>query len=239
MSRAEEFDLDDLDDLDRRMTKSDPIACVVTMPFEYEQSRPGHLEQVRTIVHSHGALLVLDEMRSGFRLSLGGAQDYLGVRADLTTFSKAMANGYAISAVTGSAEIMAGLASTKISSTFFANPADMAAALTTIHILAETDALDRIWTFGASLIAGLREIVAEAGIPAEVVGYPPMPFLRFTHADADDSDLARLTFFSETTKRGVLLHPDHQWFVSAAHSVADLDKTLSACRRGLLAAAAI
>lgn len=239
MSRAEEFDLDDLDDLDRRMTKSDPIACVVTMPFEYEQSRPGHLEQVRTIVHSHGALLVLDEMRSGFRLSLGGAQDYLGVRADLTTFSKAMANGYAISAVTGSAEIMAGLASTKISSTFFANPADMAAALTTIHILAETDALDRIWTFGASLIAGLREIVAEAGIPAEVVGYPPMPFLRFTHADADDSDLARLTFFSETTKRGVLLHPDHQWFVSAAHSVADLDKTLSACRRGMLAAAAI
>ena len=239
MSRAEEFDLDDLDDLDRRMTKADPIACVVTMPFEYEQSRPGHLEQVRTIVHSHGALLVLDEMRSGFRLSLGGAQDYLGVRADLTTFSKAMANGYAISAVTGSAEIMAGLASTKISSTFFANPADMAAALTTIHILAETDALDRIWTFGASLIAGLREIVAEAGIPAEVVGYPPMPFLRFTHADADDSDLARLTFFSETTKRGVLLHPDHQWFVSAAHSVADLDKTLAACRRGLLAAAAI
>ena len=239
MSRAEEFDLDDLDDLDRRMTKSDPIACVVTMPFEYEQSRPGHLEQVRTIVHSHGALLVLDEMRSGFRLSLGGAQDYLGVRADLTTFSKAMANGYAISAVTGSAEIMAGLASTKISSTFFANPADMAAALTTIHILAETDALDRIWTFGTSLIAGLREIVAEAGIPAEVVGYPPMPFLRFTHADADESDLARLTFFSETTKRGVLLHPDHQWFVSAAHSVADLDKTLAACRRGLLAAAAI
>lgn len=239
MSRAEEFDLDDLDDLDRRMTKADPIACVVTMPFEYEQSRPGHLEQVRTIVHSHGALLVLDEMRSGFRLSLGGAQDYLGVRADLTTFSKAMANGYAISAVTGSAEIMAGLASTKISSTFFANPADMAAALTTIHILAETDALDRIWTFGTSLIAGLREIVAEAGIPAEVVGYPPMPFLRFTHADADESDLARLTFFSETTKRGVLLHPDHQWFVSAAHSVADLDKTLSACRRGLLAAAAI
>ena len=239
MSRAEEFDLDDLDDLDRRMTKADPIACVVTMPFEYEQSRPGHLEQVRTIVHSHGALLVLDEMRSGFRLSLGGAQDYLGVRADLTTFSKAMANGYAISAVTGSAEIMAGLASTKISSTFFANPADMAAALTTIHILAETDALDRIWTFGTSLIAGLREIVAEAGIPAEVVGYPPMPFLRFTHADADESDLARLTFFSETTKRGVLLHPDHQWFVSAAHSVADLDKTLAACRRGLLAAAAI
>ena len=239
MSRADEFQLDDLDDLERRLSAGDPVACVVTMPFEYEQSRPGHLEQVRTRVNKHGALLVLDEMRSGFRLSLGGAQDYLGVQADLATFSKAMANGYAISAVTGAAKIMAGLESTKVSSTFFANPADMAAALTTIRVLSETDALSRIWTIGSGLISGLQEMVAELGVPAEVVGYPPMPFLRFTHADADEASLARLAFFSETTKRGVLLHPDHQWFVSSAHDLADLDQTLVACRMGLLAAAAV
>ncbi len=237
-SRAEEFDLNDLDGLAQRLSTGNPVACVVTMPFEYERSPAGHLDALRAVTHGHGALLVLDEMRSGFRLALGGAQEQLGVRADLACFSKALGNGYAISAVTGSAELMAGLAKTKISSTFFANPADMAAAHTTVRILAETDALERVWATGASLMAGLQEIVAEFGVPAEVVGYPPMPFLRFTAADVHEAERTRLAFFTETTRNGVLFHPDHQWFISAAHSAADLDKTLEVCVKAMVAAAA-
>jgi glutamate-1-semialdehyde 2,1-aminomutase len=238
-SRAIEFDLDDLDGLDRLLVAhTGDVACIVTMPFEYHESPPGHLQALRAIVHRHGALLVLDEMRSGFRLGLGGAQERLDVQADLTTFSKGLANGYTISAVTGSADLLAGLAVTKISSTFFANPADMAAALATLRVLEDTDAIERIWATGSGLISGLREVVAETGVPAEVVGYPPMPFLRFT-GDEAAADRARLAFFTETTRRGLLLHPDHQWFTSAAHTEADLDETLEACRAAMTVAAQV
>ena len=236
-SRADEFDLEDLEGLSRILAIDPPVACVVTMPFEYQESPSGRLDAIRTAAHSHGALLVLDEMRSGFRLSLGGAQEHLNVQADLATFSKGLANGYAISAVTGSAEIMGGLAVTKISSTFFANPADMAAALATLRILEDSDALERIWSTGTNLMVGLRQIVAEFGVPAEVVGYPPMPFLRFTSTDIHQAERERIAFFTETTRQGVLLHPDHQWFVSAAHTEADLDETLATCRVAMAAAA--
>jgi glutamate-1-semialdehyde aminotransferase len=212
------------------------VACVLTMPFEYEAIPPTLLPELRAVAHEYGALFVLDEMRSGFRMGLGGAQEYLSVQADLATFSKAIANGYALSAVTGPAEILSGLSETKVSSTFFANPVDMVAATTTISILRDTDAIDRLWANGRALQDGLRELVAEYGAPAEVVGYPPIPFLRFTLADPAELADVKLRFFAETTKRGVLFHPDHQWFVSAAHSAADIEETLEACRYAFEAA---
>lgn len=115
---------------------------------------------------------MLDEMRSGFRMRPGGMAPELGVEPDLTTYSKALANGYPISAVVGRASVMEGFAKTRISSTFFAGPAEMAAALTTIWILEETDALARIEAAGTLLQQGMSDIVTRLGLPAEVVGYP-------------------------------------------------------------------
>lgn len=214
----------------------DEVACVVAMPFEYDMIPAGRLVELRDVAHQFGALFVLDEMRSGFRMCLGGAQEYFGVRADLATFSKALANGYAISALTGRADVISCLAETKISSTFYANPAEMVAALTTIEILRESDALDRVWAAGRALQDGLRQLVAAFGAPAEVVGYPPMPFLRFVGDDPTELREVRSRFYAETTRRGILFHPDHQWFVSAAHSAADVEETLAACHHAFAAA---
>lgn len=209
------------------------IACVLTMPFEYETIPADRLGELRDIAHRHGALFVLDEMRSGFRMSLGGAQQYFDVQADVATFSKAMANGHPISAVVGRADVLGCLAQTRISSTFYAGPADMAAALATIDILRGTDALDRIWALGTALQDGLREVIGEFEVDAEVVGYPPAPFLRFHGADERRrQDLTR-QFFIRTTHDGVLLHPDHQWFVSAAHTPTDIDFTIEVCRAAM------
>ncbi|MGD9795696.1 MAG: aminotransferase class III-fold pyridoxal phosphate-dependent enzyme [Acidimicrobiia bacterium] len=231
-SRARSFDINDLSDLERRLA-AEPVACVVTMPFENDESPFGRLTDLQRMTHAHGALLVLDEMRSGFRLALGGAQAYLDVQADLATFSKALANGYAISAVTGRREVLEGLRSTKISSTFFASPVDMAAALATIDVLEHTDALDRIWTAGTSLLSGLRSIIRELGAPAEAIGYPPMPFLRFTQGGDGRHRAIRDKFYEETTSRGLLLHPDHQWFLSAAHTELDIERTLVVCHQAM------
>lgn len=203
------------------------VACVLMMPFEYEQTEAVLLHRIRDIVHSYGALLVFDEMRSGFRMSLGGAQQFFDVRADLVTLSKAMANGHPISAVAGRAEVMAGLAQTRISSTFYASPVEMAAAIETITIQRDTGAIDRIWALGEEFQDGLRKLIAEERIPAEVIGYPVIPFLRFKPGT---EEYAR-RFYIDVVRRGVLLHPDHQWFVCAAHTGGDIAFALDACRQ--------
>lgn len=224
------FDYWNLDTLKEALDHNQgQVACVLMMPFGDEVAPEGHLDAIQRIAHEHGALFVLDEMRSGFRLSLGGAQHYLGVQADVSTFSKAMANGHPISAIVGRADILDCLSLTRISSTFYADPAAMAAALTTIAILRDTDAIEHLWVVGKALQDGLRQLVREHDLQAEVVGYPPIPFLRFTDASASAADHTANAFVAETTRRGVLLHPSHQWFVSAAHTMSDIEFTLAAC----------
>lgn len=210
-------------------TYPDEIACVIMMPFEVEPPRPYFLEEVREITHEHGALLIFDEMRTGFRMALGGAQEYFGVSSDLSTFSKAMANGYPISAIVGRADIMKGLSETHISSTSYANPAEMAAAITTISILRDTDALARVWHIGEVLQSRLRQLISEYRVPAEMIAYPPFPAIRFYR---DNSPAANLntTFFQENVMRGVLFRPNLQWVLSAAHVDADVDAAVMACR---------
>ncbi len=231
------FDHADPESLRRVFEAStDRVACVLTMPFENEVTSSAHLHQLREITHEYGALFIFDEMRSGFRMSLGGAQEYFGIQADLVTLSKAMANGHPISAVVGRADVMSGFAQTRISSTFYAGPVEMAAALTTIGILGDTDALERVWALGRRLLDGLRKIVFDFDLPAEPLGYPPMPFLRFR--DSEVGARWKKGFFEETTTRGVLFHPDHQWFLSASHLPADIDLTLDACHSACAAIAA-
>lgn len=213
------------------------IACVLTVPFGDEVTTAGHLNELRAITQENGALFILDEMRSGFRMAIGGAQEFFGVRADLCAYSKAMANGYPISAVAGRGDVMAGLSRTRISSTFFAGPVEMAAATATIGILRGTDALRRIWAAGAALQDGLTRIVAETGVQARVTGYPPMPFLRFTDPDHAARTRVRTRFHRAAIRAGILLHPDHQWFVSAAHTDEDIALTVDALRQAMSRAA--
>lgn len=225
------FDHGDADSL-RRVFAAHPgeVACVLIMPFMEGTTTAAHLAELRAITHENGAVFVFDEMRSGFRMALGGAQEYFGVQADLATFSKAMANGHAVSALCGRRDIMSGLALTRISSTFYAGPVEMAAAMATIGVLRDTDALRRVWRLGDMLQQGLRRILADCGVAGEVVGYPPMPFVRFTDGDRRCRERVRNRFYVAAVAGGVLLHPEHQWFVSAAHTDEDIEATLDVCR---------
>lgn len=215
------------------------IACCVMMPFELEAPAPGFLEAVARVVREHGALLVFDEMRSGFRVALGGAQERFGVRADLATFSKAMANGYPISALTGGEEIMATVGDVHISSTFYVNAAEMAAAMATIAELRRGEALPRIERLGRLLLAGLTELAEAAGVEAVARGAPQMPYLEFTHRDEAQREAAKTAFFTETIRRGILLHPNHHWYLCAAMGEEDVDAALAACEAGFAAVAAL
>jgi glutamate-1-semialdehyde aminotransferase len=201
------------------------VAAVVMMPFETEQPSPEFLEAVRDIAHHSGAVFVLDEIRSGFRVALGGAQELLGVRADLVTVGKAMANGYAISAVLGRRDVMTSFGDVHISSTFYANSLAMAASLATIAVLEQTSALGDVAALGSRLQAGLRDVVRDYALPAQVVGVAQMPFVRFT------DPAAQRVFYRETIRRGVLFHPNHHWYLSAAMTPGDIDHALTASRQ--------
>lgn len=204
------------------------IAAVIMMTYEYEAERPGFLAEVKQVANRGGAVFILDEMRSGFRFALGGAGAALGVEPDITTFSKAMSNGYPISAVVGRKDLLTGLGRTHMSSTFYTNAPEMAAAIATIGVLRETDVIERLWELGTAFQDGLREIVAETGLPAEVVGYAISPYLVFDEADPD-AMAAKFAFYQATIGGGVLLHPNHQWFLSGAHTRADIDNALDVC----------
>lgn len=165
------FRYNDLDSLLTTFEKHpNQIACVLMMPFELELPDPNFLHQVRAIAHEHGALFILDEMRSGFRLALGGAQEYFGVQADLATYSKSMANGYPISAIVGRADILRGLGCTKMTATYFGTSIEMVAAITTISILKDTSAIAHIWSMGKMFQEGIRDIISEYAVPAQVHG---------------------------------------------------------------------
>ncbi|MFH8791765.1 aspartate aminotransferase family protein [Streptomyces sp. NPDC017941] len=212
----------------------DDIACVIMMPFETDAPESGFLHEVRRTAHAHGALFILDELRSGFRMALGGAQEYFGVDADLVTVGKGMANGHPLSAVAGREDVMRGLSRTHMESTFFTNSAEMAAALATVTVVRDTDALRHVWRMGERLLDGFRVLIAELDVPVRTVGYAPMPFLEFTDPDPDRRAAGREAFFRAVVRRGVFFEPDHHWFISAAHTEDDIDRTLEACREGFL-----
>lgn len=212
------------------------IACCLIMPFELDPPRDGFLDRVTEIVHGHGALLVLDEMRTGFRVAVGGAQERLGIQADLATFSKAMANGYPISALTGREEVMRMLGEVHISSTFYVNAAEMAAALATISELRRGGTLVKLERLGRRLLDGLAQLVNAAGVEANLRGVAQMPFLQFCYEDPAKCERAKQAFYTETVRRGILLHPNHHWYISGAMSERDIDETLAACEAGLAAA---
>jgi glutamate-1-semialdehyde aminotransferase len=205
------------------------IACLIVMPFEYEAPEPGFLARLKAVAHAHGALFVIDDMRSGFRIALGGAQEYFGVTADLATFSKAMANGFVISAVTGRADVMAGLGETHMSSTFFANPAEMAAAIETISIIRDEDVPARLWQLADRFDRGLRDAVGQRGLPVAVEGLPISPFLRFLDDGSWSSESCKRGFYRRTLEAGVMFHPNHQWYFCSAHSEAQIDRAVEIC----------
>lgn len=233
---VESFRYDDLAGLARLMSSCQgEVACVIMMPLETEPPAPGYLEGVRALAHQHGAIFVLDEVRSGFRLALGGAQEYFGVRADLVALSKAMANGHPISALVGRRDILRTTALISASSLSFRSSDGIAAALATIRSIMARNVVGILWERGRQLIAGLRSGAGRQEIPVNVVGLPPMPFQHFGYRSVLRQRSAEEVFYAETRRRGVLFHPAHPWFTCAAMSADDIALAVDAAEAGYAA----
>ena len=235
-----EFEYGDLKDLEEKLkAHANDVAGIIVTPVGHPLAKPvmappeGYLQAVRKLADKYGAVLIFDEIRSGFRAALGGAQQLYGVTPDLSTFGKAMANGYPISAVVGKSKFM-DMCEKKvfISSTFFPNSLEMAAALKCIEIIQRDRIIDVVWEKGRTFLERLENIVKATKAPVQVSGIPPMPFLTFNKVD-DHYKERRERFYTETIRRGLFIQPYHHWYISARHTEADLEKALGAIRYAL------
>ncbi len=235
-----EFPYGDLEALEKLLKENKgKVAAIMITPVGHPLGQPvtappeGYLEEVRRLADQYECVLIFDEIRTGFRVAMGGAQERYGVTPDMTTIGKAMANGYAISACVGKQEIMkVAEKDVFISSTFFPNSLEMAAAMKCIDILEREEVLDNIWERGGKFLERLEKIVADSGVPATVSGIPPMPFVTFDRVD-DKYKERRKRFYTETIRRGLFLQPYHHWYISYRHTNEDLDCALGAIEEAL------
>jgi glutamate-1-semialdehyde aminotransferase len=231
-----EFRYNNLDQLEDLMKKyGDQTAAIIMTPFGHplhqkmEIPKPGFLEGVRELATRYGAVLVFDEVRTCFRLRMGGAQELYGVTPDLTVLGKGMANGYAISVVTGKAYVMMAAAQKLfISSTFFPNSDGYIAALKTIEIMERDNVLNNIWEKGNRLLTKIQNIIDKYEVGAELSGVAPMFLITFKKDKASTQKGKRDDFYTQLIRKGFFFTPHHHAYISYRHTEEDLDKTATA-----------
>jgi glutamate-1-semialdehyde aminotransferase len=236
-----EFQYNNIDQLKELMAiHGKETAAIIMTPFGHPNHQkmqipaPGFLEGVREIADRYGAVLIYDEIRTGFRLSMGGAQKLYGVTPDLTVLGKAMANGYPISVVTGKKEVMMASAQKLfISSTFFPNSEGFVAALKTIEILERDNVLDTIWKKGESFLKKLRTVMDKYDVGAELTGVAPMFYITFKEDEAGGYREKRKNFYTQLIRRGFFFSPYHHAYINFRHTEKDLELTLNAIDESL------
>ena len=202
-----------------------------------------YVRAARELCDRHGVVLIVDEVKTGFRVARGGVQELMGVRADLCTFAKALGNGYPIAALAGREDIMRRIGKgVAHGGTYTAHSVPLAAAEKTLQILDETDALERIESYGRQLQAGIGDVLRARDVPHVFVGHPSMAGLFFAEsAPTNYRDWAKsdYTLYGILAKhlhdRGILCEPDcrEPWFISAAHDAACLEQTVESFEAAL------
>ncbi len=206
------------------------IAGLMISPFRHDAGHDselpaeGFLRGVRKLCDDHGMAFILDDVRAGFRLHLGGSGELYGVRPDLSTYCKALGNGYPISACLGIDSLKKAAAEVFFTGSYFTSAVPMAASLATLAELQATDGIETMRTLGEMLRDGMLAQARSHGIEVTWSGPPALPYMSFK---ADREKHARnKVFCGEAAKHGIYFHPRHNWFLSAAHTEQDIKQTL-------------
>jgi len=208
----------------------DQIAGFIATPYhvptfiDSELPADGYWQKIETLCRKNGIVLIVDDIRHGFRLDMGGSCEYYGFKPDLTCFCKALANGYPISALVGSDQMRDAVAKVFATGSYWFSAVPMAAAVTNLKLLKENDGPRRMLAFGKKLFGALTEMAGNYGYTLKVTGEPSMPYLRITN---DPSLMLHQDWCAECTKRGAFFASHHNWFVSTAHTDTDIEQTLA------------
>jgi glutamate-1-semialdehyde 2,1-aminomutase len=221
----------------------DPFACAAGLI----PAQAGFLERLRTLCTQHGVVLIFDEVITGFRVAVGGAQAHYGVTPDLATFAKALGGGLAVAAVAGKADLMKLYGDLRVvhAGTYNANALAMAGTVAALGMLTREGGaeLEKAHVQGRRLWRGLEEIAAELGLPMQVRGVGSVFSTSFVPADAPpvvdfrsslvaDADSLK-AFWRDIHYRGVQFTGFGIWFMSTAHTSEDIEQTLEAAAASL------
>jgi glutamate-1-semialdehyde 2,1-aminomutase len=233
----------DLDIIEQTLkTRGHEVAALITEPIMFNSGgiapKPGFLEGLRRLCSAYGVIFIMDEVISGFRVALGGAQEKYGVTPDLATYAKGLAAGLPLSAIAGRRELMDLITTGQVlhGGTYNTHPVVMAGANAGVKYLEENKAqvYPHLYALGDRLRAGLREIASRHGVPALVSGIGPVVQMSFTEQTAfsDYRDFARRDqegyrrFVAALGERGVRTILRGIWYISTAHTLEDIDTTL-------------
>ena len=240
----------DFDRIERLLARhGDEIAAVITEPIMGNCAaippRDGYLRHLRQLCSEHGVVLIFDEVKTGFRVGPGGAQQRYGVTPDLATFAKSLGNGYPVACFAGKREIMELIGPSKVAhgGTYSGNPVSLAAASATLDVLREGSVYRDLEGYGKGLMQGLRDEAQDARMDVLVNGVPEMFQVLFTKQPEvhEYRDLAKCDLDTyaalhvELMNHGVMIDEDNMecFFTCAAHTPADRVATLAGFRQAL------
>jgi glutamate-1-semialdehyde 2,1-aminomutase len=219
----------DVSEFERVLYENDgEIAGFIATPYHHptfsdsELPAEGYWQKIETLCKQKGVVLIVDDVRCGFRLDMGGSSEHFGFQPDLICFSKAMANGYPISALVGTESLKNDASKVFQTGSFWFAAAPMAAALATLEELKRLDAPNLIAQKGKKLLSGMAAIAKDYGYELKVSGHASMPYLRIVN---DESLMLHQDWCAACTQRGAYFTSHHNWFISTAHSDEDIQRT--------------
>jgi glutamate-1-semialdehyde 2,1-aminomutase len=205
------------------------VAAVIMEPLRSELPPTGYLDGVQKLCKQHGIVLIFDEVSSGFRIRLGGVQEFAGVTPDMAIFAKAISNGYPMAAVVGRREVMEPAGRMFISSTYWSDTIGLRAALTTIQELRRRGVPTYLQQLGTQLQDRLNQAAAETGLKVRCGGLSVHPALAFQTEDAVLKNKLSTLFIQEMAKRGC--HGYTSFYLNAAQGPAEIEQTVAAARQ--------
>lgn len=221
----------DIEAMDRLFREhKDNVACIIMEPMNAVWPKEGYLQEVKELAHKNGALLIFDEIVTGFRFAKGGAQELFGVTPDLSSFGKGMANGLPISAVVGRADYMKEMEEIFFSLTFGGEALSLAAAIAVVDKVCREPVVETIHATGTAIANGARDAIDEFGLSDVLAlnGHPSWTILAVNDHPAARKEAIKTRFLREIIRSGVLLAASHN--ISYAHSDADISQVVSGYR---------
>ena len=218
-----------IDELERAISENpNQIACFISSPYHHPVLKDNVLpedqywQKVESLCRQNGIVLIVDDVRAGFRINLAGSNEAYGFKPDLVCLGKAMGNGYPISALVGADHLKKSAEAVYFTGTQFFNAAPMAAAKATLLELQKIDAVNKMEEFGNNLKRGLVKVAQENQFELVVSGVPTMPYFRLNNVDIKVHN----SWIDECLKRGLYMVNYHNHFISATHDKEDLENIL-------------
>ncbi|HPO16835.1 MAG TPA: aminotransferase class III-fold pyridoxal phosphate-dependent enzyme [Candidatus Hydrogenedentes bacterium] len=208
------------------------IAGFIATPYHHpvfadnEMPAEGYWQKVQALLNKKGIVFIIDDVRCGFRLHMGGSNEHFGFKPDLIAFCKAIGNGYPVSSLVGTGALKSAAAKVFHTGSYWYSAGPMAAALACLKELKRINAPEVLRAYGTTLNEGIIRIAKSYGFTLKVTGDPGMAYYRLT---GDETLMLQQDWCGECTRRGAYFTSHHNWFVSTAHTKEDLQRTWDIC----------